>query len=94
MNSKFYVAVRPHTNGQHGIHKEGCPFISRNEKVVYLGRFDSVKEAEKEGLIHFDSAKCCAFCSKDMMNRENHDKLYHLTNILTEVQEAFLCCPN
>jgi hypothetical protein len=94
MNPKYYVAVRPRTNGLHGVHKEGCPFITCDEKVVYLGRFNSVREAEEEGLIHFNTAKCCTFCSKDIINRENHERLHRLTNIFTEAEDAFLCCPN
>lgn len=93
MEPKYYVSVRPRTNGQHGVHKEGCPFISCNDKLVYLGRFNSGKDAEKEGLMHFDNAKCCAFCSKEIIDTEKDETLF-LTNIVTEIQYTFLCCTN
>jgi hypothetical protein len=93
MDTKYYVAVRPLTSGQHGVHKEGCPFISGDEKVVYLGKFNSGKDAEEAGSVYFEKAKCCAFCSKEIIDKEN-DGVFILTDFVPEFQYAFMCCSN
>jgi hypothetical protein len=62
--AKYYVAVRPRTNGHHTVHKGGCPFIIENRKGIYLGEFNSGRAAFKESRLHFKKTECCIFCSK------------------------------
>jgi len=42
------VAVRPQTNDRHAVHKEGCPFLSENDKKIYLGKFSSGEKRLKK----------------------------------------------
>ena|SRR5450759_1607242 len=65
MVEKYYVAIRPQTNEQHAVHKEGCPFLPDDEKRIYLGVFNSGKDAVREGQRHFDRTNSCLFCSKE-----------------------------
>ena len=65
MAKKYYVAVRPRINENHAVHKEGCPFLNRNEKRIFLGVFNSSLDAVKASRRHFFSSEGCVFCSKE-----------------------------
>jgi hypothetical protein len=71
MVSKYYVAVRPQTNENHAVHKEGCPFLPDDEKRIYLGEFSTGQEAVSESHRHFTNTKGCLFCSKERKVLEN-----------------------
>lgn len=71
MEAKYYVAVKPRTNETHPIHKEGCPFLSDNEKRIFLGIFSSDHDALKVGRHHFLNSCRCPFCSKETETGEN-----------------------
>ncbi len=47
MVAKYYVAVRPSTNENHTVHKDGCPFLPDADKRIYLGDFNSVSGCRK-----------------------------------------------
>lgn len=68
MVAKYYVAIRPQTNERHAVHKEDCPFLPDDEKRIYLGLFNSVRDAEREGQRHFPLTNSCLFCSKDHLS--------------------------
>jgi hypothetical protein len=63
-NEKYYVSVKPQTDGIHSIHREGCPFMPDDTKRIYIGSFDSSGDAVKEGKYHFPGSACCRFCMK------------------------------
>ena len=65
MAAKYYVALRPQTNGLHTLHKEHCPFLPEDEKRIYLGIFASSRDAIMEGRRHFSGANVCRFCLKE-----------------------------
>ena len=65
MIAKYYVAVRPQTNENHAVHKEGCPFLPDDDKRIYLGEFISGYEAVSESQHFFSKTKGCLFCSRD-----------------------------
>jgi 2-hydroxy-3-keto-5-methylthiopentenyl-1-phosphate phosphatase len=101
--AKYYVAVRPQTNDYHAVHKEGCPFISENEKRIYLGKFSSDKDAIEESRLLFKKTECCLFCSKEIKIVSNEHLLFNLTNgdmIQKELRmpvsfhQSLLCCVN
>lgn len=62
MSAKYFVAVRPRINDYHSVHKEGCPFITDLDKGIYLGLFDSGREAEIVAKKHFSKSGCCPYC--------------------------------
>ncbi len=64
MSAKYFVAIRPRTNDFHSVHKEGCPFITDMDKGIYLGSFNSDRDAENEGKKHFSKSRCCPYCSQ------------------------------
>ena len=65
MVAKYYVAIRPQTDENHAVHKEGCPFLPDYEKRVYLGKFNSFKDAVREGHRYFARTNRCLFCLKE-----------------------------
>jgi hypothetical protein len=101
--AKYYVAVRPQTNDHHAVHKEGCPFLSENDKRIFLGKFGSGRDAIKESRLHFKNTECCLFCSKEIKIFNNEQVPFNLTNedmIAKELRmpvsfhQSLLCCVN
>lgn len=101
--AKYYVAVGPQTNGNHAVHKEGCPFISENEKRIYLGKFGSGRDAIEESTIHFKKTECCLFCSKESkifnddyvsINLTNADMVQGELHVPAAFHQSFFCCIN
>ena len=103
MIAKYYVAVRPQTNENHAVHKDGCPFLPDDEKRIYLGKFSSGEEAVRESHHHIKNTKGCLFCSKDHKVFENALSL-HLwakteaasaeLEIHVFYQQSLMCCLN
>jgi hypothetical protein len=104
MNSaKYYVAARPQTNDHHAVHKEGCPFLSENEKRIYLGMFISGKDAIEESRLHFKKTERCLFCSKEIKIVSNEHRPFKLTSgdmipkelpMPVSFHQSLLCCVN
>jgi hypothetical protein len=65
MAAKYYVAIGPRTNKNHSVHKEGCPFLPDHNKRIYLGAFNSGRDALREARNHFVRTDSCQFCSKE-----------------------------
>jgi len=65
MAAKYYLAIRPQTNGHNAIHSEHCPFLPEDEKRIYLGIFASSQDAIMEGRRHSSGANVCRFCLKE-----------------------------
>jgi len=70
MVAKYYLAIRPQTNKNHAVHKEGCPFLPDAEKRIYLGIFNSGQEALTEGYRYFSRTHSCLFCSKELQPKK------------------------
>ena len=79
MVSKYYVAIRPQTNEYHAVHKEDCPFLPDKEKRIYLGKFNSGKDATRIGQLFFDRTRSCPFCLKEH-KQERKSPVYSGTN--------------
>ena len=90
MITKYYLAVRPRTNKNHAIHKEGCPFLPDDEKRIYLGKFGSGQEAMTEGRKHFTRTHCCLFCA----NEHKKDARHMAHDALGIMDKALVCCLN
>jgi hypothetical protein len=65
MAAKYYMAIRPQTNGFHALHKEDCPFLPEDKKRIYLGMFGSGHDAIREGQRRFSGTTVCRFCLKE-----------------------------
>lgn len=100
---KYYVAVRPQTNDHHAVHKGGCPFLSENEKRIYLGRFGSGTEAIAESRLHFIKTECCLFCSREIKIFSNEQVTFNPSEkeliskelrMPVSLHNSLLCCVN
>jgi hypothetical protein len=89
MVAKYYVAVRPRTNENHAVHKEGCPFLPDDDKRIYLGAFNSGRDAVREARNHFTRTDTCQFCSKE--HRVNEEQpVFHKQFIIDFISEEIL----
>jgi len=71
MLEKYYVGIRPQTNGFHAVHEEGCPFLPETGKRIFLGRFQNPQDALKESRKYFKRSNICLFCSKEYLSQKN-----------------------
>ncbi|MEM9025128.1 MAG: hypothetical protein AAGB22_15380 [Bacteroidota bacterium] len=63
--NKYYVNKNAQSNGDHEVHKEGCPFLPAPENRIFLGTFYSCKGAVQEARKHYNQVNGCYFCSRD-----------------------------
>lgn len=66
MAAKYYIVIRPQTDENHAVHKEGCPFLPDSDKRIFLGNFNSPQEAVRHGHILFSRTNSCLFCLKEL----------------------------
>lgn len=71
---KYYVSLRPRTNDQHAVHREGCPFLPENSERIYLGRFTSARQAGEAGKKYFLKSCGCRFCLAEMFSKESNTR--------------------
>jgi hypothetical protein len=100
---RYFVSVRPRTNENHAVHKEGCPFLEDDEKKIYLGSFSSEKDAVKESQRHFSKTKGCIFCSGEHIVPEENPSQCELAKKDTypvklplpiPFHQGLICCLN
>ncbi len=60
--SRYYLTIKCRTNDKHAIHKENCPFLEEDEKIMFLGHFLSSDDALVEGKKQYNHSQCCRFC--------------------------------
>jgi hypothetical protein len=101
MTSKYYIAIRPTTNEDHSIHKEGCPFMPENGKRIYLGLFRKSGDACEEGRQYFDRSQKCQFCchDKNLKDENSPEMAWNCKDLVpaklqipVTFQQSMLCC--
>lgn len=60
----YYVNKREQPTGEHEVHTSSCIYIPSEENKMFLGNFDSCRDAVREAGKHFDSVDGCRHCSK------------------------------
>jgi hypothetical protein len=60
----YYLNRRPMLNGLHAIHTENCPFVAGEDRRIYLGEYESCKDAVRAARKHFSGSEGCLFCSQ------------------------------
>lgn len=103
MVAKYYVAKRLRTNENHTVHKEGCPFLPDDDKRIFLGAYNSGRDAISEAKKHFIKTDTCQFCSKEHRLHEEQPVLHKhfIKNLISEeIQKELsdyqnlVCCLN
>ena len=61
----YYVNKNEQDNGDHEVHTSECSFLPEKENRIYLGNFDSCKEAVKEAKDYYDDVDGCYFCCNE-----------------------------
>lgn len=59
----YYVNRNEQSNGDHEVHKEGCPWLPSISNRIYLGYFRSCYPAVAEARKHYTQVNGCAHCS-------------------------------
>jgi len=65
MRSRYFISTRPRADGSHTVHRDGCPFISGEERQLFLGNYDTLQGALDEGKKYYKVTGICVFCLKD-----------------------------
>jgi hypothetical protein len=104
MGVKYYISTTPRTNGSHTVHKDGCPFLPGRGKQIFLGNYQSVKNAVAEGRKYFKNTGCCIFCMKEQSLEEGirilagsiHMSCLKSSEILNDSspENVLFCCTN
>jgi len=63
--NKYYISKKSRQDGTFSVHKEDCPFLNESEQRIFLGRFDTCKDAIKTARIFFLKSDACYFCLKE-----------------------------
>jgi len=61
--ANYYVNQKAQPNGDHEVHKEGCPFMPNEANRQYLGDFPSCHGAVKAARRYFPQVNGGKFCS-------------------------------
>lgn len=63
--ASYYVNKNAQANGDHEVHKSGCPWLPNVENRIYLGNFDNCEDAVEKAKDEYDQVNGCYFCSND-----------------------------
>lgn len=61
----YYVNKNAQTNGDHEVHKSGCSFMPDDNNRIYLGNFDSCRQAVLEAKKHYIKSNGCYYCARE-----------------------------
>ncbi|MBW1297022.1 hypothetical protein [Aquimarina litoralis] len=60
---RYYVNKNAQTNGDHEVHKYGCPWLPNLENRIYLGEHTSCKSAVRKAKEYYRKVNGCYHCS-------------------------------
>ena len=61
--ARYYVNKNAQNNGDHEVHKSGCPFFPNPDNALYLGVFETCGPAKAEAKKIYPTADGCYYCS-------------------------------
>jgi len=61
----YYVCTHPQTNGNHEIHRDGCPEMPSQKYRTYLGDYASCKPAANKAKASYPHINGCTTCSPE-----------------------------
>ena len=62
--AKYYVNNNAQSNGDHEVHKEGCPYLPLVKSKKYLGDHLSCHSAVREAKKTYSKSNGCYTCSR------------------------------
>lgn len=60
--ANYYVSKKA-ANGDHNVHKEGCPRLPKPENRLFLGYFSSGEGTVEEAKKYYAASDGCCFCA-------------------------------
>jgi hypothetical protein len=60
---QYYVSKIAQANGDHEVHEGNCKYLPKLENRIYLGAFDSCKEAVRAANVFYVKVNGCVYCS-------------------------------
>ena len=63
MADHYYVNDNAQPNGDHEVHKDGCPWLARAHSTSYLGAFEHCREAVDVAKRTYRQSNGCATCA-------------------------------
>jgi len=64
MSAYYFISIGQRSTGNHTVHKEGCPLMPANHKMICLGKFESPHDALNLGKKLFERSEICSFCCR------------------------------
>lgn len=62
---RYYVNSNAQRNGDHEVHREGCRWLPNTENRVYLGEYDTCRQAVIDAWRSYPQSNGCSHCSPD-----------------------------
>ena len=103
MSAYYFISIRPRSTGNHTVHKEGCPLMPDNHKMICLGKFDSPENALNPGTKLFKRSDICSFCCRkgpvqknsiDFSQIDKKENFVTYDQIVIPRESALLCSLN
>jgi hypothetical protein len=69
--TSYYVNIVAQANGEHEVHRYGCPYTPPEDIRIELGEFLLCRMALNEACRRFERVHCCAHCVPEL--RESLD---------------------
>lgn len=60
---RYYVNKNAQDNGDHEVHTSSCSWMPLEHNRVYLGNFDSCRDAVRAAKKIYPQSNGCAYCS-------------------------------
>lgn len=64
MSAYYFISIGQRSTGNHTVHKDGCPLMPANRKMICLGKFESTQDALNLGNKLFERSEICSFCCR------------------------------
>jgi hypothetical protein len=64
VNLKYYIRVKPGTDGNYTIHRQDCPLLPDPGRRILIGIFRSLPDALKRSSMFHARLALCPFCLK------------------------------
>lgn len=63
MMALYYVNKNAQANGDHEVHRQGCPFMPLEHNRVYVGDYETCRPAVQAAKMIYPTSDGCKICS-------------------------------
>jgi hypothetical protein len=102
VNLKYYIRVKPGTDGNYTIHRQDCPLLPDPGRRILMGIFRSLPDALKRGSMFHVRLALCPFCLKsnnyvnnpDFSSGESGTELIVSAKLKSSLTDVLVCTVN